>query len=182
MTADVISLTAAPISMQTMRLSIDVPKSQLKGYEVPSGALTVEIKRKRKRRSLNANGYFWKLAGELAEKLQTTKEAVYRQAIRDVGVYRVVSVDEDLVDDLIADWQGRGLGWIAEKMDSTYYGKPNVLFYRGSSVYSTAEMSRLIDWVIEEAEAQGIDTLTPAEKARLIEEWEPCTKSNGAGS
>ena len=45
-----------------------------------------------------------------------------------------------------------------------------MLFY-GSSSYNTQEMSRLIDWVVSEAEDQGIDASTPQERALLLEDW-----------
>lgn len=160
------------VSMKTAVLHIEVPRRQVIGMEEPKLPLILEFKKKTKKRSLNANAYFWEIAGKLADKLQTTKEAVYRQAIRDVGVYRIVSIDPDIADELISDWQSKGLGWIAEKMMSWYHDKQNVIFYRGSSVYNTKQMSRLIDWIVDEAKEQGIETLTPEERCRMLEDWE----------
>lgn len=43
--------------------------------------------------------------------------------------------------------------------------------YRGSSTYDTAEMSRLIEGIIEECKEQGIETATPEELARMQKLW-----------
>lgn len=40
-------------------------------------ALTIKISKYRKKRSLNANSYFWTLVGELALKLNRKKEEIY---------------------------------------------------------------------------------------------------------
>lgn len=44
--------------------------------------------------------------------------------------------------------------------------------YRGSHTYNTAEMAILIDGTIAEAEALGIETLTPDQKARMMAAYE----------
>ena len=41
--------------------------------------------------------------------------------------------------------------------------------YWGSSAYSTAEMSRLLDDVVEEAKGLGIETATPEQLALMKE-------------
>lgn len=57
---------------------------------------TVEIKRKTKSRSLNANSYCWlvaqKIAVELSKNSYTTKEDVYKKAIKDCGHFTYVPV------------------------------------------------------------------------------------------
>ena len=42
---------------------------------------------------------------------------------------------------------------------------------RGSSTYDTREMSRLIDGLVEECKAQGIETLPPDEFGRMMERY-----------
>ena len=51
-------------------------------------------------------------------------------------------------------------------------GYHNVISYFGSSDYDTKQMSRLISLVVEDAKAQGIETLTPQELSRMEEEWD----------
>ena len=42
---------------------------------------------------------------------------------------------------------------------------------KGSSEYNTAEMSRFIDRIVEEAQELGIETATPDELERMKQEW-----------
>ena len=41
----------------------------------------------------------------------------------------------------------------------------------GSSDYDTAQMSRLIEIIIQECKAQGIETMTPRELDALVSRW-----------
>lgn len=133
----------------------------------------VEIKQHRERRSLDANGYFWVLADQLADKLTTKdnvvkKEDIYRRLIVDVpGASETVCVQEKAVDKLCRGWEHNGTGWMTERMPSKIPGCVNVILHYGSSVFDTAQMSRLISLVVEECKAQGIEVLTPDELARL---------------
>lgn len=52
----------------------------LKGKQVE-----VTIKQYRKGRSLDANGYFWVLAGKLAEAMNIPKTDIYRGYIKEIG-------------------------------------------------------------------------------------------------
>lgn len=168
---DVKSLTAEIVSMGAAVLHIEVPKYQVMGMTESTAPLVCEIKKKTRRRSLNANAYFWTLAGKLAEKLGMAKEDIYKQAIRDVGAYVIATVSEDDARRLAEAWQAKGLGWIAEPIYPPAGGKISVMCYKGSSVYNTAEMSRLIDWIVDAAREQGIETMTPAELAGMVDEW-----------
>lgn len=139
---------------------------------------TVEIKRKTKSRSLNANSYCWliaqKIALELSKNSYTTKEDVYKKAIKDCGHFTYVPVREDAIDRYVQIWQAHGIGWIAEDAGEckNLKGYHNIMCYHGSSVYNTKEMARLIDCLTDECEQLGIK-LEPSEYIQsLIEGWE----------
>lgn len=133
----------------------------------------ITIKAHRKRRSLDANAYFWVLADRLAEKLNLPKTEIYRGYIHEVGGNsETVCVVEAAADKLCQGWSHNGLGWVAEKVPSKLPGCVNVVLYYGSSTYDTAQMSRLIHLAVEDCKALGIETMTPAELARLLEGWE----------
>ena len=139
---------------------------------------TVEIKRKTKSRSLNANSYCWliaqKIAVELSKNSYTTKEDVYKKAIKDCGHFTYVPVREDAIDRYVQIWQAHGIGWIAEDAGEckNLKGYHNIMCYHGSSVYNTKEMARLIDCLTDECEQLGIK-LEPSEYIQsLIEGWE----------
>jgi len=64
------------------------------------------------------------------------------------------------------------LGWQTDTTPSTLDGCTNVILYYGSSVYDSKQMAALIDNLVQDAQALGIETLPPAEIARLNSQWE----------
>ena len=54
----------------------------------------------------------------------------------------------------------------------------NVILYYGSSVFSSSTMSRLIDNLIQDAKAVGIETMAPDKLAALLGEWEGKREKN----
>ena len=138
---------------------------------------TVEIKKKSKQRSLNANSYCWvlcqKIAKELSKNGYTSKEDVYRKAIKDCSHFSYVPVREDAIERYIQIWQAHGIGWIAEDAGEckSLQGYHNIMCYHGSSVYTASEMQRLIDCLVDECNQLGIQ-LEPSEYIQsLIEGW-----------
>lgn len=132
-----------------------------------------ELKEYRKKRSLDANAYFWTLCGKLAAKVGLHKDDVYRSLIKDVGDnYEVVPIRDDAVEKWIDAWQGKGIGWVCEVLgQSKLPGYTNVITYYGSSTYNTLQMSRLIELIVSECKLQGIETMTPQELSLLLEGW-----------
>lgn len=130
--------------------------------------ISVEIKPYREKRSLDANGYMWVLVDKIAEKMHLGKAEVYRNAIKDIGgASTVVCVQDVAVDALCRGWQDRGLGWQTDTIPSKIKGCTNVILYYGSSTYDTRQMTILIDHLVQDAKALGIETLTPAELEAL---------------
>lgn len=135
--------------------------------------LSIEIKPYRARRSLDANAYFFVLADKVAEKLNTTKEDVYRNCIKEIGgVSETVCVQDKAVDKLKEAWQCKGLGWMVDTFPSKIEGCTNVILYYGSSTYDTEQMSRLIENIIQDCKDLGIEYATPDEIANLLSLWE----------
>lgn len=130
-----------------------------------------EIKEHRKKRSLDANGYLWVLISKIQKVLNVPKETIYKDVIRDIGVYEVVPIKNEAVDKFREAWQKNGLGWITETTKSKLDGYTNVLAYYGSSEYDTKEMSRLIDEVVQECRLLDIETKSDEEIKSLVEEW-----------
>lgn len=130
--------------------------------------LRVEIKKWTERRSLDANAYAWVLIDKIAAALHDTKEAIYRQAVREIGgVSDIVCVINAAVERLRQSWSKNGMGWQSEVMPSRIPGCTNVVLYYGSSAYDTRQMSRLIDRLIDDAKLLGIETMTPAELEKI---------------
>lgn len=133
--------------------------------------LSIEVKKYRKKRSLDANAYCWVLINKLAKKLNLKPIEVYKKAIYEVGVREIVPVKNEAAERYKEIWQNNGLGWICETMPSRLDGYTNVIAWYGSSVYDSKEMSRLVDSIVEECKLQNIETMTPAELERLKEAW-----------
>lgn len=141
--------------------------------------LSFKVGKFRNKRSNEANAYMWVLCGKLAEKLcdttkiKHTKEDIYRNAVRELGICRQVEIDEKAADTLIHSWSLHGLGWFSEQLD---YGKNDgfvlIDLYYGSSCYNTKQMSRLIENIVQDCEAVGIPTKTPNEIADMLSLWE----------
>lgn len=133
---------------------------------------TCEVKEQHKKRSLDANAYFWVLADKLAEATRISKEDIYRHAIREIGGNSTtVCVRDMAAEKLCQGWEKNGLGWLADTFPSKLPGCVNVTLYYGSSTYDTKQMSRLIDNIVQDCQAVGIETLTPDKLALLVEEW-----------
>ena len=135
--------------------------------------LSIKIDRYREKRSLDANAYCFVLIGKLAEKLKIPKEDIYRAAIKEIGGnYEVVCVKDEALEKLCKGWAHNGLGWQTDTMPSKIDGCTNVILYYGSSTYDTAQMSRLIDIIVQDCKEHGIDTRTPNEIAKMLSLWE----------
>lgn len=133
---------------------------------------TLVVQEKKKKRSLNANAYAWVLLDKLAAVLHIGKTELYRSYIKEIGGNSdVVCVIDKALDDLRKGWEHNGLGWLTETMPSKLAGCTNVIVYYGSSTYDTAQMSRLIDMIVQDCKENGIETLTPAELASMCEAW-----------
>ncbi len=131
----------------------------------------VEIKEYRKKRSLDANAYCWELIGKLAEVMRIPPRDVYINAIQNIGGnYEIIPIKEEAAEKFIEVWQKQGLGWPCVDMGkSKITGYRNLRAYYGSSTYDSRQMGLLIDHIIQDCKALGIETLSP-EKLALLEE------------
>ena len=130
-----------------------------------------EIKEHKQKRSLNANAYCWTLLGKIATELGTTKEEVYREYIKDKGIYRVITMNKEAVGTFTKVWSERGLGWICETSETNIDGLVDVIAYYGTSSYNTKQMASFVDYVVEEAKVLKIETLPPTQIFYLKENW-----------
>lgn len=128
-----------------------------------------DIQEYRKPRSLNANAYMWELLGKLSDVIHIPANDLYRQYVREMGVYRAFEIQEGAIGTLEYVWSARGLGWFLDVIDDgANDGFKLVKVYYGSSSYNTKQMAALIDAVVQDCKALGIETETPDEIARLV--------------
>lgn len=134
--------------------------------------LTFKVGKFRQKRSLDANAYCFVLIGKIAEKTNVPKEEVYRKAVKEIGGnYDVVCVQDKAVETLCQSWQGMGLGWQTDVFPSKIEGCTNVALYYGSSTYDVPTMSRLIDNIVQDCKALGIETKSSEELESLLSSW-----------
>ena len=133
----------------------------------------VEIKKASKHRSLSANNLAWELIDKIAERTGVGKTEVYRNAIREIGgVSTYAGLRDDVIPAFRQSWESGHTGRQVEVIEgSTKTGWSNVRIYFGSSEFDTAQMSRLIDSLKQDAEALGIPTVSPKEEERLLAQW-----------
>lgn len=126
-----------------------------------------EVKEYRKKRTLNANNYFWELTTQLANVLRLDKEELYFVLLQKYGQSEMVSVLSDI--DVKPYFK-----YYTEAGESILNGKnfKHYKVYKGSSEMDTKEMSILIDGLVDECKQQDIETRTPAEIKSLIESWD----------
>ena len=128
---------------------------------------------KGKGRSLDANSMCWQICTDIANVIGTTKEAVYKSAIREVGVYTPLPIKAEAVDAFSRIWGNHGIGWFLDVIDESKLPGYKLCFaYAGSSTYDTSEMSRLIDNLVFSAKEVGIQVLSERERSLLIEKWD----------
>lgn len=135
------------------------------------GVDDVEIKKRRKRRSLDQNAYMWELIGKIAEIHRIGVLEVYRAILKDYGVFEIIPVRAENVERWVETWKQQGAGWICEDLGEcrNFKGYRNIKTYYGTSAYDTKEMTRMIEGVQQECKMLGIETLTPEELMRMGE-------------
>ena len=153
-------------------------------YDALAGKeLDVEIKQHRNRRSLDQNAYLHVLINKIAAAVGASEEDIKSQLVLDYGV-----IDEE---------DGNPVGFkllstidVSRVCKYARLHKQTVengkvfncwLVYKETHRMNTEEMTRLIDGAISEAKELGIETATPAELARLKEEWARHDQQHHAG-
>lgn len=152
---------------------------ELKGCE----KLSLEIKKYRRKRSLDSNAYHWLLVGKLAKVLGMSNAEVHNMALRGYGhpeiyegkgVYMTIPDTDDArrkVDNAM-DYHLSPTSQVREGNDGVMYRTYKLL--RGSHTYNTEEMARLIDGMITMCKEAGIpdaEIATPDEKRILKEKY-----------
>lgn len=155
---------------------IPAPIDEMLSKLDPNIEYIVEIKRKVKRRSLNANAYAWvlcdKIARELSKNGYISKNDVYKRVLIECGAFTYIPVKNAAVDRFIEIWHGHGLGWHAEDAGpAKTEGYTIIRAYHGSSVYTVDEMRRLIDALIDECNQLNIPIENNDYINSLIQDW-----------
>lgn len=150
--------------------------------------LTIKVGKFRKKRSLDANSYYWLLLGKLSKALKISLPYCHNLMLRRYGT--------------LEDFDGQAVYWVIPDTDEaskkadeaeTYHIKPTAqvregkdgvmyrtyILLKGSHDYTTAEFSDLIEGLVDECKQVGIPTATPDEIANMISLLD--TRGKGCG-
>ena len=137
--------------------------------------LNIELKKWYPKRSIDANNYCWVLCEKIAQELSRdgtimTKEDIYKDAVRTVGAFKALIIEEKAFEEFKCIWEKQGLGYqVQETARKDKCVRINC--YYGSSSYNTKEMSRLIDSLVQEAQQLNIETKTKEDINSLLQQW-----------
>ena len=143
----------------------------------------LEVKKHREHRSLNANRCLWACITDLAGKIGVTNWDMYLMELDSYGQSVNVRVREDALPELKAHWRETmitGEEKVKETVKDEVSGYPveievtyyYVNCYYGSHEYNTAEFARLLDGVIKDMKAQGLDTPPSEDMQRMLRDME----------
>lgn len=150
---------------------------ELKGYD----KLSLEIKPYRRKRSLDANAYYWVLLTKLAKILRTSNAELHNILLSKYGAIeivdgrtvKVVIPDTDEANQRVACSQTYHLRPTSDARignDGMMYR--TYIMVRGSSTYDTTEMSRLIEGLVGECRdiGMGDSEIASPEERRILKE------------
>lgn len=142
-----------------------------------SPTISIKLSQYKKKRSLDANAYYWLLIGKLSKALNISTSYCHNIMLRRYGVLEMY--DEKPVYLMIQDTDEA-----TKKADEseTYHIKPTshvrtgtdgkmyrtYMMLKGSHEYDTAEMAALIHGIRDECMQVGIPVETPDEIANLL--------------
>ena len=108
-----------------------------------------EIEVKIKKRSKNANNFYWKKLSELCEVMNLNTIEEYKKRVKELGIFQQFKIHHKNTRTFTKLWESKGLAWFTEKIDVE--GEFDIInAYYGSSSYNTKQMNRLIENLIED--------------------------------
>ena len=145
---------------------------ELRGLE--GQELTIEVKKKSRRRSLSANAYFHVLVGKIADKMRISKAMSKNLMLGKYG-QRWIDDNKPVIISVLSkvDMYEREDIHCVPVGYATLQGKEftHWAVVRPSHEYDGAEMAALIDGTVQEAKELGIETLSPEELERMMHTW-----------
>lgn len=161
----------------TQNITVTVDSDFSRTFDALKGEpVDVEIKRLSNKRSTDANKFCWALCAEIGRAMTPPlpRIDVYRMAIKAVGVYLPKDLLSWEIPIVRQRWESHGDGWLFEVVDNApVIGYKTCFLHFGSSTYTVEEMSRLIDWLKDQAEQMQLAIpLSKAEEKRLLERWD----------
>lgn len=163
-----------------LRSNVDITDifESFKGKE-----LDVKIEKRKKKRSLDANAYYWVLISKLAKRLETSNAELHNIMLRRYGTLEIINnqtvcillEESEETDKKVSQseyYHFKPTAQLKQMADGKMYR--TYVLIRGSSMYNTEEMARLINGLISECKDAGMsdaEIATPNEKRLLKEKY-----------
>lgn len=157
------------------RVTIEVDGDLRSDYEkLRETDVSVDLKKYRQKRSLDANAYFHCLVGKISEAVNLGFEEVKTNLVTEYGAFErddeglkvgfklPTSVDVSKIYRYVKHFDTRVENG---KVFNCY------IVFKHTHLMDSKEMSRLIDGTVQEAKQLGIETLPPYRLAAMVEEW-----------
>lgn len=162
------------ITPTRQRLTIDVYEDFRSTYEkVKDEEADITVKKRGKRKTLTANNYYWVLLDKLAVATGIPTKDLYFDSLRNVGGnMQTYCSTKKAIDEMCKLWEQQGTtgwGWPYDRFDSKLDGCENVRLYYGASAMDQETFSRLIDHLVQDCKACGVETMSPEEIKSLLE-------------
>ena len=141
----------------------------------PKTKLKLQVEKVKKSRTLDQNAFMWKLLHIYASEINGDRfskydvEELYVRQLKKYSTPQNILIRQDAVKDFVRQLQPRWhqiKGYTKGKDDKVY---EYLEIYFGSSNFDTKEMGRLIDGILDDMQADGIDT---TEVMKMTKEWE----------
>lgn len=112
---------------------------------------------------------------ELCELADIDAIEEYKRRVKELGIFRRFKIEKDNVNTFEKMWAAQGIAWFSEIADTEYIGDTEfkiINAYYGSSSFNSKQMARLIDGVVQDCKAYGIETKSQKEIDSLLESWD----------
>lgn len=143
--------------------------------------LNITFKQYKEKRSNDANAMYWSLIGQLARVLGISSPEAHNKMLCLYGQPEIVgggrwyqTIPDDERSERIVN---QSTTYHLKPTSDVRKGKDGIdyrtyIIMRGSHTYDTAEFSTLLNGLIEECKALGIETESPDEIARMLAAYE----------
>ncbi len=130
----------------------------------------VEIIKRRHKRGLTANAYYWVLVEKLSKILGSSKQEVHEEMIRRYGTFKLDADGKPLVFSLAAGKDPKGVTPYSTQFAEGMVNGKRFIHYAvlmGSSEMNNKQFAELLDGLISECKEMNIEVMTPLELAQL---------------
>lgn len=134
--------------------------------------LDIDVKKHRKKRSLDANAMLWACLGDIAKAIRSDSWSVYLYMLELYGEYEYILVRPEAVEKLKKLWR-------TVKVVGESDGMTEVLCFFGSSTYNSKQFSRLLDGVVSEMREMSIPVPPSEDMKAIIEDMRKHDQTEG---